>query len=275
MNDPMQSLCSSIIVLASLLVVNTTLAYEVTIEFSADAVQRAPSRPEYHARMYVSKNAVRTESVLNNTPVIEIVNSKEQMRWLLVPKEKVYLQQKRGKPPTATDSNKSASTVPCKGLTDTTCKMLGKEKINNRQTEKWEFIVKRNGQDYRSLHWIDVKRRMPVREFFPDGTVTELVLEGSEKMNGRQTEKWRMQMTRSDGQQMVSTQWYDPELKISIREEMQGGFIRELQNIKTGKQDIKLFTVPTGYKKVEQLPGYLMPPQSAVHPGTLPSGTSP
>ena len=270
MNDHVQRLCCSIVVLAGLLVANLTQAYEVTVEFSADAVQTAPSRPEYHARMYVSKNVVRTDSVLNTTPVIEIVDSKKQMRWLLVPKEKVYVQQKRDKPSTAKDSSKSASKIPCKGLADTTCKLLGNEKLNNRQTEKWEFIVKRNGQDYRSLHWIDVKRRMPVREFFPDGTVTELVLQGAEKINGRQTEKWRMQMTRSDGQQMVSTQWYDPELKISIREEMQGGFIRELRDIKTGKQDKKLFKVPAGYKKVEQLPGYLMPQQPVVRPGTSP-----
>jgi len=258
------------VALFSLIFANVTLAYDVKVEFSADAVQQVPSRPEYHARMYVSKDAVRTDSVLNSIPVIEIVDSKNQTRTLLVPKEKVYMQQKRDKPTAATVTDKPASKKPCIDLPETTCKMLGKEKVNNRQTEKWEFIVKRNGQDFRSLHWIDVERRMPVREFFPDGTVTELVLNGTEKMNGRKTEKWVMQMTRSDGQQMVSTQWYDPELKISIREEMQGGFIRELRDIKTGKQDRKLFKVPTGYKKVEQLPGYLMPPQPAVRPGTSP-----
>jgi len=254
----------------SLIFANVTLAYDVKVEFSADAVQTVPSRPEYHARMYVSKDAVRTESLLNKIAVIEIVDSKNQTRTLLVPKEKVYVQQKRDKPMAAKASEKPASKKPCKDLPETTCKMLGKEKVNDRQTEKWEFIVKRNGQDFRSLHWIDVERRMPVREFYPDGTVTELVLNGTEQMNGRKTEKWVMQMTRSDGQQMVSTQWYDPELKISIREEMQGGFIRELRDIKTGKQDESLFKVPTGYKKVEQLPGYLMPPQQAVRPGASP-----
>ena len=266
----MQRLCFSIVALASLLAVNMTLAYEVAVEFSADAVQKAPARPEYHARMYVSKHAVRTDSELNNTPVIEIVNSKQQTRLLLVPKEKVYVQQKSNKPTKQAVANESAPKKPCKGLTDTTCKMLGKEKINNRQTEKWEFVINRNGQNYRSLHWIDEERRMPVREFFPDGTVTELLLQSKEKMNGRQTERWLMQTTHADGQQISSTQWYDPELKISIREEMQGGFIRELRDIKTGKQDKKLFEIPAGYKKVEQLPAYLMPKQPIVRPGNTP-----
>ncbi len=263
----MQSLYFSMVILAGLLVANLAQAYEVAIEFSADAVQVAPAHPEYHARMYVSKHSVRTDSVLNNIPVVEIVNYKNQTRSLLVPKEKIYIQQKSNKPTMAASSGTSRSKKPCAGLADTTCEMLGKEKINNRQTEKWEFVVKRNGQDYRGLHWIDVERQMPVREFFPDGTVTELVLQGKEKMNGRNTEKWIMQVIRADGYKMLSTQWYDPELKMSIREEVQGGFIRELRDIKTGKQAKELFQVPAGYKKVEQLPEYLMPRHLATRPG--------
>jgi hypothetical protein len=89
-----------------------------------------------------------------------------------------------------------------------------------------------------------------------------------QETNGRQTEKWSMQITRADGQQMTSYQWYDPELKIAIREEMQGGFVRELKNIKVGKQDAKLFKVPSGYKQVEQLPAYLMPQAPIGQPAT-------
>ena len=260
----MQRFYSSIVVFVSLLVSSSAQAYEVAVEFSADAVQTTPGQSEYHARMYVSKNAVRTDSILNNTPVIEIMNSKNKTRSLLVPKEKVYVQHHSNE---SMKETKSGSKKPCDGLIDTTCKMLVKEKVNNRQTEKWEFVVKRNGQDYRSLHWIDVERQMPIREFFPDGTVTELLLQGKEQINGRKTEKWVMQVTRADGNKMSSIQWYDPELKISIREEMQGGFIRELRGIKTGKQDKKLFSIPDGYKKIEQLPGYLMAQQPVIRPG--------
>jgi hypothetical protein len=263
----MKRLFYSLVSLFGLLGANLTQAYDVTVEFSAEAVQKAPARADYHARMYVSKDSVRTESVLNNTPVVEIVNSKDKTRTLLVPKEKVYMQQKADQTSVAGKTGQSNSKKPCAGLPDTTCKMLGKETVNSRQTEKWEFIVKRNGQDLRSLHWIDVKRKMPIREFFPDGTVTELILQGTEKINGRKTEKWKMQITRSDGQQMVSTQWYDPELKLSIREEMSGGFVRELRDIKIGKQDETLFSIPTDYTKVTQLPGYLMSQQPESRPG--------
>ncbi len=243
-------------------------AFDVSVEFRAEAIQRVPGRPDYKANMYVSKHAVRTESTLNNTPVIEITNAKAMTRLMLIPGEKIYLMQKANPQQAGWGSGKTDHKQPCKNLPDTTCKMVGKETINNRQTEKWEFLSTRNGQSYRSLHWIDTERRMPIREFLPDGTVTELMMNGKEKTNGRQTEKWTMQITRADGQQMTSYQWYDPELKIAIREEMQGGFVRELTKIKVGKQDAKLFEVPGGYKQVEQLPAYLMPQAPMGQPAT-------
>ena len=43
----------------------------------------------------------------------------------------------------------------------------------------------------------------------------------------------------------TATQWYDPELKIAIREELPGGYIRELRDIKTGKQEKDLFEIPS------------------------------
>jgi len=253
--------------MTGLLVTGLVNAIEVVpVEFSADAVQQVPSRPEYKARMYVSKTAVRTESTMNNVPVVEITKVKEQTRLMLVPGEKIYLLQKGNKQDPAWIEQKTDTKKPCKDMPDTTCKLLGEEKINDRQTQKWEFAVNRNGQSYRSLLWIDNERRMPIREFFPDGTVTELKMLGKENMNGRQTEKWSATITRTDGYQMVSHQWYDPELKISIREEMQGGFVRELRNIKTGKQDTKLFEVPAGFRKVDQMPAHLLPQYPASPP---------
>lgn len=145
-------------------------------------------------------------------------------------------------------------------MRNTECKSLGKESINGRETEKWEFLTKHNGQTFRSLHWIDVKRHMPIREFMPDGTVTELKIVGTEKINGRESEKWSFQITRADGKSVTSTQWYDPEIGIATREQMPGGYLRELRDIKTGKQAPSLFVVPKGFHLVKQLPAYLMPP---------------
>ena len=243
----------------------TAQAFEVAVEFSAQAIQQAPMRPDYQATMYVTKEAVRTESKINNIPVVEVLNIKQQTRVLLIEKNKIYLKQNY-----AHRSNLIAGGAghqPCKGMPDTTCKKITEEIINGRKTEKWEFTVKRHGQQYRSLHWIDVVRRMPVREFFPDGTVTESKFIGQERLQGRHTEKWSITMTRADGQSITSLQWYDPELKMAIREQMQGGFIRELRDIKLGKQQSRLFQIPADYTEVQQLPEYLLPKQVESHAG--------
>ena len=36
-----------------------------------------------------------------------------------------------------------------------------------------------------------------------------------------------------------------------IREELPGGYVRELRNIKVGKQAADLFTIPAGYQRQE------------------------
>ena len=254
-----------IVSLFSLLIASTSLASDVVVEFSATAVQKAPDRPEYLAQMYIGDNIVRKDSVQNNIQTIEIIKSKELTRLFLIPKEKIYLQHKGSNPEAQVTPEKSASIKPCEGLINTTCELLGKEEINGRMAEKWEYAEVQDSQVYSSLHWVDVKHRMFVREFYPDGTVTELLPLGTEKMNGRNTEKWLWQITGPDAQTRSSTQWYDPELKITIREEIQGGFIRELRNIKVGKQDKKLFEIPNGYKQVEDLQSYLQPQQPVVN----------
>ncbi|MBI1424680.1 MAG: hypothetical protein GC149_14635 [Gammaproteobacteria bacterium] len=245
----------------------TTAVYAIDVvkEFSAMAVQQAPGKPAFQAKMYVSKNAVRTDYKINDTNVIEIVFPQRHLQVLLVPGEKIYLESENKTSVTAAEKNTSDKN-PCAGRPDTECKSLGKETINNRETEKWEFLTKRNGRTFRSLHWIDVQRHMPIREFLPDGTVTELKIVGRDKMDGRDTEKWLFQITRADGQSVTSTQWYDPELQMAIREDMPGGYLRELRDIKTGDQKKSLFEIPKDFHKVEQLPAKLRPP-------VMPEGT--
>jgi len=242
-----------------LLVAGEAVAVGVATEFSAEAVQQAPMRKEYRAKMYVSNDAVRTESLINNIPVVEIVNTKLKTRVLLIEKEKVYLQQYNNPRLKKMVSKKTKPMIPCAGMENTTCKKLTTEKINNRDTEKWQFTLVENGKNYNSLHWIDVQFRMPVREFFHNGTVMELTMLGAETLGGRLTEKWFMLLTHADGRKVSVTQWYDPELKITTREEMSGGYVRELRSIKVEKQRTVLFELPKGYTKIERLPHYLTP----------------
>jgi len=252
----MRKVCFSLVILFNVLVVNTSTAKDIVVEFSATAVQKIPEQPEYLTRMYVSENIVRKDSISNNIKTIEIMNSKDQIRLLLIPEEKVYMQQTSSNPQLLVAPEETTVVKPCNGMKDTSCVMLAEEVINGRKAEKWEFTVKQDEQFHRSLHWVDITHRIPIKEFFPDGTVMELVPQGTEQINNRDAEKWLWQLSGPNGDMRSSTQWFDPELKMMVREEIQGGYIRELRDIKVGKQDIKLFEVPDGYKQVDSLKNY-------------------
>lgn len=225
----------------------TANAFEVAQEFSAEAVQSVPGRPSMNVKMFISKNAVRTESMMNGNTVVEIVYPKDKRRVLLNQFRKTYVEQKAQN--NKTIKVKKVSSSPCNGIANATCKKLAKEKIDGRNAIKWEMTVPRNGRSFKSLHWLDKKRHMPLREQFHDGTVSTMTLSGKEKVNGRNTEKWKFQAIRPDGQSIESQQWYDPKLKMVIREALLGGYVRELRNIKVAKQNKKLFKIPSDYKK--------------------------
>ena len=221
-------------------------AAQNSIEFSTDAIMSAPHQADRVSKMYVSKNAVRTEYDMKGQKIIEIVYPEKGKAIMLNPLLKAYKEISfNGKHEVISDSK----TI-CESMKNATCKILGEESIDGRKTEKWQIIRYLNGHPVRSLHWIDKKRKLALREFFPDGTVVELHLVAKEKMNGRKTEKWKRTVSHPDGSQQYSYQWYDPKLKISIKEEIPGGYVRQLKNIKVSKQKKSLFKAPKEYVKL-------------------------
>jgi len=222
-------------------------AFEIAQEFSAEAVQSIPGRPSINVKMFISKKAVRTESTINGNTLVEIVYPKDKRRILLNQNRKTYIEQKAQNINTAKSQKISSS--PCSGIMNATCKKIGKEKINGRAAVKWEMTAKINGSSVKSLHWLDKKYHMPLRVQLHDGTISTMTLNGKEKINGRNTEKWIFSAIRPNGQKIESQQWYDQKLKMVIREALPGGYIRELRNIKVARQNKKLFKVPSDYKK--------------------------
>ncbi|MDH5395982.1 MAG: DUF4412 domain-containing protein [Gammaproteobacteria bacterium] len=240
----MKNMIESGLIFSGCLIALSVHAFEIGAEFSAEAVQSMPGRPPMNAMMYVSKNAVRTESTVNGNGISEIIFTRDKRRILLNHITKTYIEQK-----TNNNVNKKNDDSPCAGIVQAKCKKLGKEKVNGRDASKWEMTISVNGQEMKSLHWLDKKYRMPLRQQFQDGTVSTMTLSGKDTIDNRNTEKWDIHAMRPDGQSMQSQQWYDPQLKMVIREVLPGGYVRELKNIKVSNQDKKLFQVPNDYKK--------------------------
>lgn len=254
--DVMATLNKLIIIGCALFITGQPYAISKTIEFSADAVISMPQQVEKKTRLFVSKKAVRRETSINGQNIVEIVYPQEGRAILINEPLKSY---KERVFPNKTSKQDDAN--PCAQIQNAICEKLGVENINGIKTEKWQIISSDQGRKLRTLHWIDVKRKLAIREFFPDGSVAELRMLKKEKINKRNTEKWERTLSRPDGQSMKTYQWYDVGLKIAIREELPGGYARELKNIKIVKQPGDLFNVPDGYTKIRN--------QSGMNPGYL------
>jgi hypothetical protein len=218
------------------------------VQFSAQTVQSSADKTTRHARIYVGDNQVRMEYQQDGKETVEIYDMKNQRTLLLLPQQRTYMERKLPAVGAGNPMLPPKETNPCARLPKAECREMGRENMFGRPVVKWEVVVSHDDQPLRSLHWIDVERNMPLRQEYPDGSSSEMRLLGQESLNGRATERWQISMKRPDEESMKSTQWYDPELNIAIREELPGGFFRELRDIRVGAQPAQLFTLPAGYK---------------------------
>ena len=234
------------LILALLMMITAPVfAQNTYVPFSATAVQLTP-QGTIQTRVHISDRAVRNEYEQNGHKMIEIIDTKANKRIMLFPAEKVFIEQHA---PAFPDRRVTNSESPCAKLPGTLCRMLGEEEINGLDTEKWEFSRVENGRPVHTLHWIEKSRRLPVREFFADGTAIEMTLLGDETLNGRKAEKWRMQVMEANGKREQFLQWYDPEIKFVVREEHSDGYVRELRDINPGKHSKGLFNIPEDYER--------------------------
>lgn len=238
-----------IVVACAVLTSSNSYAESKTIEFSADAVISAQQQVVKRTKLFVSKKAVRSETTINGQNIVEIVYPDEGRAILINDSLKSYKERTFDRQSEINNSNS-----PCDRISNAICEKLGTENIAGYKTEKWQIISNKDGRKLRTLHWIDVKRKLAIREFFPNGMVAELKMIKKEKINGRDTEKWERSLSRPDGKNVKSYQWYDAGLKMAIKEELSGGYVRELKNIKISKQSKDLFSVPEDYTKIESQP---------------------
>ena len=242
--------------------VGSPFAIASNVQFSAEAVQTTPDKQTRNAQINVGDNRVRLEYRQDEQTMVEIYDMANQRALLLVPQQSGYLERKLPPGGIMNPMLPPTDASPCDQVPGAQCSKLGSETIYGRPARKWEMVVERDGQAVRSLHWIDEQRHMPLRQFWEDGTVSEMRLLGPETLHGRKTERWEVSVKQKEGEAMLSTQWYDPELRIAIREMLPGGYYRELKNIHIAPQDARLFEVPAGYRQLTP------PPQTA--PGGVP-----
>jgi len=245
----------SILLLCVAVLVSVAPAWSqpATTEFSADTLETDSQGNALAGKLYVGDGQVRTEFDVNGKTMIQIVDIGQQQALMINPDQRTFMRRQAGQGELESGNRYAAS--PCAGMQNISCKAIGKEKIAGRLTEKWEFVKQLHGQSITMYFWLDAERKIPVRQEMPDGSSMELHMVMQESVNGRQAEKWEMIAMQPDGKSIISYHWYDPEIKMNIREEQPEGFSRELVNIKTEAQPGSLFAVPEGYNEIQVPPG--------------------
>lgn len=255
MKRAMRLLCASVFYAAA----GGVLAATSNVQFSAQAQQSTPDKKTRNAQIYVGNNRVRLEYRQDERNMIEIYDIENQRALLLVPQQAVYIEQNIPPGGMKNPLLPPVESSPCSFAKESECTRLGNETLYGRPVVKWEMTSRRDEQVFHSMHWIDEQRQMPLRQFWEDGTVSEMRPMGQQLLHGRNTERWQLVVTRDGVESVQSSQWYDPELKIVIREELPGGYFRELSNIQLAEQPEQLFQVPDGYRQMEITPPKLAP----------------
>ncbi len=219
--------------------------------FSADMVQMRGDSVESAGKIYVAEGRVRTEMDQDGRQVVRISDRKRGVEWILFPDQHSYMERGENTGPAGRPAETDVSAQdPCAGVPGLVCRKIGEETIDGRPAVGWEMTSTQQDQTLKGEQWIDQERGVPLRQLMPDGQKMELNLLGAETLEGRSVEKWEMVVSAPNRESARSLQWYDPELKLAIREEFPGGLVSELKGIRIGVQPDSLFTVPAGYQRI-------------------------
>ncbi|MCW8945216.1 MAG: DUF4412 domain-containing protein [Sedimenticola sp.] len=239
-----QQLVCTVVAVIGLSTVSAQAASPAAVQFSADTYQTGPKQVQRVGRIFVGKNRIRSEMQQSGQTVVNIIDSDNQLTWVLYPQQRSYIEYSMG------DAESGLKGSPCEGIPGSQCKNLGDDKVQGRPATKWEVTVKTQGGEMRSTQWIGKQRSILLRQEIVGGPVMEQRMLAIEELNGRQVEKWEMKMTQANQPTQSSSRWFDPELNLAIKEVNAGGYVRELRNIVVGTQNPALFSIPSNFKKI-------------------------
>lgn len=210
-------------------------------EFSAVTIERSPQGVMTRGMIYISGGRLRSETSRDGMPVVVISDKSDGKRRVLYPGDHTYVELSAGGVQPHPDN-------PCAAARGASCIRLGDETVAGRPVTKWEIVFGDDAKRVRTYHWIDNERGIPLRQRYPDGTHTEWRRVGLARIEGRHVEKWEVLSEREGQPPLRFFQWLDPELQISVRAEMPGGFVREVREIRIGAQPDFLFRVPPDFR---------------------------
>ncbi len=215
--------------------------------YAADAVYRTPEGTESTGRVVKSGPDMRLEFTEAGRAVVQIIRRAEGRMYVLDPASRSYFTVQGEPDPQA---GTAAYEAPCDpNVTAMTCRFLGNEVTSGITAELWEIGQPGDPAQVSRILW-DGARHRALRQEYPDGTVMALAFQAMVQIEGRSVEHWVITVN-VPGQGPLSGAWYyDPELRVELREELPTGEVRSLRNIVVGAVDPAAFSVPTGWTEI-------------------------
>ncbi len=217
--------------------------------YTAETVQTTPDQPDRAGVIVKSGQFLRLEFTQDGQQIIQILRPTEGLTYVLYPASQTYLEQRgQAQPEEFADSY----TPPCPTAAEEgglQCSRLGLEVYQSIPVERWHIGAE--GDPSQMLILWDPARKRALRQEMSNGTLAQMTFLGRQEIDGREAEHWVTEVSRQGAATMRNEWWYDPELKLVLRETLPDGTQRKLQNITVGPVDPSLFTVPDGWQRLD------------------------
>ena len=214
--------------------------------YSATAVSQIPGQPVRRGRIVKSGADIRLEYTRNGKQIIQIVRPTKGLMYFLDPASKTYSTIKGQAVP---EESVTGYKSPCPPNPASRCQRMGQAVISGIQAERW--LISTPGQQGGSVDILwDPARRHALSETFPDGRKTLMSFRAMETVSGRPTERWDVTMTQKGQAPIKGEWWFDPDLRVVVRQSIPGGESRRLDDLKVAPYDAALFVPPAGWREV-------------------------
>jgi len=215
--------------------------------YTARAVHVMPDGTKTAGTVVKSGSDLRMEYTEQGRKIVQILRRAEGVMYLLDPTTQTYFEM-RGEP--VPDPTGAGYLPPCQENDPAmSCTLTGTEVSSGIEAELWELRVP--GQPGLTTILWDGARHRALRQTFPDGTVMKMAFKEMTGVSGRDVEHWAITYETPGQTPQAGAWYYDPKLRVEIREELPTGEIRSLEDIKVGNVDPANFAVPAGWTRQE------------------------
>jgi hypothetical protein len=128
-------------------------------DFSADMISTTQGK-SFKGKIFINKDKIRMETAES----ITITRLDKKVVWMLMPKDKMYMEQPVDTSKTVATSEKISNEIERK--------LISREMIDGRMADKYQVVYNANGKRVAIFQWIVAGLKIPVKTAAVDGSWT-------------------------------------------------------------------------------------------------------